>query len=57
MDDPNHWLRHAEEARQIARQLEDASMKNIMEGIAAGYERIADQVARGSLATARDNLH
>jgi len=45
MDDPNHWLERAKDARQTAKQLKDQSMKNIMEDIARGYERIADHVA------------
>jgi hypothetical protein len=53
MDDPTHWLRRAKEARQIAKQLEDASMRSIMEGIAAGYERIADHVTHGLKNTGR----
>jgi hypothetical protein len=48
MDDPNHWIKRAKEARQIAKQLEDKNMKIIMEDIAAGYERIADHVAHNS---------
>lgn len=45
MDDPKQWLERAKDARQTARQLKDQSMKNIMEDIARGYERIADHVA------------
>jgi hypothetical protein len=48
MDDPNHWLHRAKEARQVAKQLRDERMKTIMEDIAAGYERIADHVAHKS---------
>jgi hypothetical protein len=56
MDDPNHWLKRAEEARQIAKQLEDESMKSIMEDIAAGYERIADHVAHRPKSADRGSL-
>jgi len=41
MDDPKPWLKLAEDAHEIAKQLADDSMKNVMEEIAAGYERIA----------------
>jgi hypothetical protein len=46
MEDPNYWLERAKDARQVAKQLEDKEMKNIMEDIAKSYERIASHVAR-----------
>ena len=46
IDNPNHWLDRAKDAREIAKKLKDESMKNIMEDIARGYERIANHVSR-----------
>jgi hypothetical protein len=46
IEDPNHWLERARDARTIAKRLKDDNMKHIMEDIAIGYERIADHAAR-----------
>jgi hypothetical protein len=46
IDDPNHWLERAKDARAIAKQLKDEAMRNIMEDIAKSYERIADHATR-----------
>jgi hypothetical protein len=46
IDDPNHWLGRAKDARAIAKQLKDKDMKDIMEDIAKSYERIADHATR-----------
>jgi len=36
-----HWLDRAEEARAIAGQMNDAEARQVMLGIADGYERMA----------------
>jgi hypothetical protein len=46
LEDSNHWLERARDARTIAKRLKDDNMKNIMEDIAISYERIADHAAR-----------
>jgi hypothetical protein len=58
MDDPTDWFERAKEAHHIAKQLQDENMKNIMEDIATGYERIADHVGHNSKAQtmAQDNF-
>jgi hypothetical protein len=45
-NDPNYWLERAKDARQTAKHLKDQTMKNIMEDIAIGYDRIAEHIAR-----------
>ena len=47
-DDPAYWLTRAKEARETAEQIPDQEMRDILEGIAVAYERVADQVRRGS---------
>jgi hypothetical protein len=51
IDNPNHWLERAKDARTIAKQLKDEGMKDILEGIAESYERIADHAARNIKST------
>jgi hypothetical protein len=46
IDDPDHWLERAEDARTIAKLLKDEFMKDIMEDIARSYEKIADHAGR-----------
>jgi DNA-binding ferritin-like protein len=43
-DDPNYWLKRAEEARTLADQMTDTETKSIMLGIAKSYEKIAKWV-------------
>jgi len=47
-DDPAFWLKRAKDVREIAEQLQDEEMKDILEEIARGYERVAGQVHLGS---------
>jgi hypothetical protein len=47
-DDPAFWLRRAKEVREIAEQLSDQEMRDILEEIARGYQRVAHQVRCGS---------
>jgi hypothetical protein len=44
LDDPEHWRRCAEDARHVAKQLDDPAMKTAMLRIAKDYERIAEQI-------------
>jgi hypothetical protein len=43
-DDPEYWLKRAEEARTLAEQMRDTHMKAVMLGIAESYEKIAKWV-------------
>jgi hypothetical protein len=45
LDDPEHWAKRAEEARAIAGELIDADARQMMLGIAEGYERLAKRAA------------
>jgi hypothetical protein len=47
-DDPAYWLERAREAREVTKHLSDQDMRDILEEIAGRYERVADQVRRGS---------
>jgi len=50
LEDPDHWLQRASEARAIAGQLTDAKARLTMLGIARGYERLATRAeARSAL--------
>jgi hypothetical protein len=44
-NDPEHWRKRAEEARQIAEQMTDAVGKKAMLQIAGRYHEIADRAA------------
>lgn len=41
-NDPAHWRRRAEEARNIAEQLDDEGAKATMYEIAQSYDQLAD---------------
>jgi hypothetical protein len=43
INDPEHWRSRAEEARAIASDLKHPEAKRIMEDIAVGYDRLAQQ--------------
>jgi hypothetical protein len=47
-DDPAYWLERAKETREVTKHIPDQDMKDILEEIARRYERVADQVRRGS---------
>jgi hypothetical protein len=47
-DYPAYWLERAKEAREVTKQIPDEEMRDILEEIARRYERVADQVRRGS---------
>jgi DNA-binding ferritin-like protein len=41
VDDPEYWLKRAEEARTLADQMKDAHTRSLMLGIAESYDKIA----------------
>jgi hypothetical protein len=41
INDPQYWLRRAEETRRIANLIDDAASRDIMHEIAESYERLA----------------
>ncbi|MGA7327889.1 MAG: hypothetical protein WBX25_26245 [Rhodomicrobium sp.] len=45
-DNPAYWLKRANDVRDIAKHISDQEMKDILEEIARGYERIADHVGQ-----------
>ncbi len=47
-DNPAYWLDRAKDVRETAKQISDQTTKDILEEIARGYERIADQVRKTS---------
>jgi hypothetical protein len=47
-DDPAFWLARAKAARDMAEQLLDEEMRDILGEIAKAYERVAGYVSRGS---------
>jgi len=47
-DNPAYWLGQAKDVRETAKQISDQIMKDILEEIARGYERIADRVRKTS---------
>jgi hypothetical protein len=48
LNDPDHWLQRASEARAIAGQLTDEKARLTMLGIARGYERLATRAEERS---------
>ena len=46
VDDPGYWLGRARETRELLKSILDEEMREILEEIADGYERIAEQTAR-----------
>jgi hypothetical protein len=46
LDNPEHWLGRAEEARSIAEQLSDPESRRMMLRIAEDYERLATHARR-----------
>jgi len=46
LDNPEHWLGRAEEARSIAEQLSDPDSRRTMLRIAEDYERLASHAGR-----------
>jgi hypothetical protein len=51
INDPEHWRKRAEEARDLANQMNDETSKQTMLNIAADYDRLAERVearARGA---------
>jgi len=46
LDDPEHWINRAEEARSIAEQLSDPESKRMKLRIADDYDRLADHAKR-----------
>ena len=46
LDDPQHWLGQAEEARTLAEQMNEAESKQTMLRIAQDYERLAAHAER-----------
>ncbi len=45
IDDPEHWLERAEEARTIAEEMRDPQARLGMLAVAEGYERLAARAA------------
>jgi hypothetical protein len=41
LNDPEHWLKRAEEARALAGELTDSEARRMMLNIADGYDRLA----------------
>jgi hypothetical protein len=52
---PEHWLKHAQEMREQAREMRHPAAKAELEAIARGYERLAGHAAqrRGSNRSAK----
>jgi hypothetical protein len=46
LDNPEHWLERAEEARAIAEQLSDPDSRRMMLRIVEDYERLATHASR-----------
>ena len=46
LDNPEHWLQHAEEARSIAEELADPESRRMILWIAEDYERLAADASR-----------
>jgi hypothetical protein len=53
LDEPEHWLERAEEARSIADQLSDPESRRMMLRIAEDYERLANHARRRTGRTAQ----
>jgi hypothetical protein len=47
-DDPAFWLARAKAAREMAQQVLDEEMRDILGEIAKAYERVAGHVSHGS---------
>jgi hypothetical protein len=47
-DNPGYWLERANEVRELMKQMPDQVMRDILEEITKGCERIADQVGVAS---------
>lgn len=45
IDDEEHWRARAEEARTVGETMHDPASRLTMEGIARGYDRMAEQAA------------
>jgi hypothetical protein len=45
-DDPSYWLGRAREMREMLKSVSDKEMREIIEEIAEGYERIAKGIIR-----------
>jgi hypothetical protein len=45
-DDPSYWLGRAREVREMMKGVSDEEMREIIEEIADGYERIAERITR-----------
>ena len=45
-DDPSYWLGRAREVREMMKSVSDEEMREIIEEIADGYERIAEGITR-----------
>ncbi len=46
VDDPSYWLGRAREVREMMKSVSDKEMREIIEEIADGYERIAERITR-----------
>jgi len=46
IDEPEHWLKRAEEARTLADQMNDETSKQTMLRIAGDYERLAEHATK-----------
>lgn len=47
-DHPAYWLRKAKDVREVAEQVSEPEMRDILEGIAKSYERISERVRHAS---------
>ena len=45
-DDPSYWLGRAKEMREMLKSVSDKEIREIIEEIAEGYERIAKGIIR-----------
>jgi hypothetical protein len=57
LDNPEHWLQHAEEARSIAEELSDPESRRMILWIAEDYERLATDASRRKKAGWRKLKH
>ena len=57
LDNPEHWLQHAEEARSIAEELSDPESRRMILWIAEDYERLATDASRRKKAGWRKLRH
>jgi hypothetical protein len=56
LDDAEHWWSRAEETRTIAEIMTDPEAKQIMFGIAEGYDRLAERAVERTGSRNRDTL-